>query len=173
MTMPSGQPKTDDIARVARAIWQAEGRPEGCDHEHWMRAKQLLEEGRAEIEYPESAAVEKHDQGLPSVQPGLEDEGRGMVPRMKTNPGQQPRDGFAQQLAEAPEQSAENASRPIEPPGPRNPAPMPPTNAEGYVAVPSVEDAAGLAIGDDPQPPREGRARSSGRAGATPRPAAV
>ena len=47
-------PSTDDIARVAHAIWEAEGRPEGRDHDHWMRARQLIEEGRAEAEFPEA-----------------------------------------------------------------------------------------------------------------------
>ncbi|MFO1142569.1 MAG: DUF2934 domain-containing protein [Amaricoccus sp.] len=56
-------PSRDDVARVAHAIWEAEGRPEGCDHEHWTRAKQLLLEGRAEIEYPESAASEQTQGG--------------------------------------------------------------------------------------------------------------
>ncbi|MFO1208627.1 MAG: DUF2934 domain-containing protein [Amaricoccus sp.] len=55
---PVGVPSRDDIARVAYAIWEAEGRPEGRDHEHWTRAKHLLLEGRAEIEYPESAIAE-------------------------------------------------------------------------------------------------------------------
>lgn len=57
MTMPSGAFTTDDIARVAYAIWEAEGQPEGRDHEQWMRARQLLEEGRAEIEFPTLAAA--------------------------------------------------------------------------------------------------------------------
>ena len=55
---PADIPSKDDIARVAHAIWEAEGRQEGCDHEHWTRAKQLLLEGRAEIEYPEFAVSE-------------------------------------------------------------------------------------------------------------------
>jgi hypothetical protein len=32
-----------DIARVARQIWESEGRPEGRDKEHWQRAREILE----------------------------------------------------------------------------------------------------------------------------------
>ena len=56
MIVPAGTPANDEIARVAHAIWEAEGQPEGCDHEHWMRARQLIEEGRAEVEFPPAAA---------------------------------------------------------------------------------------------------------------------
>ena len=52
MIVPAGTPANDEIARVAHAIWEAEGQPEGRDHEHWMRARQLIEEGRAEVEFP-------------------------------------------------------------------------------------------------------------------------
>ena len=55
MSVPAGTPANDEIARVAHAIWEAEGQPEGRDHEHWMRARQLIEEGRAEAEYPQAA----------------------------------------------------------------------------------------------------------------------
>ena len=47
----------DEIARVAQAIWEAEGRPEGRDVDQWLRAKQLIAEGRAEAEYPDLAVV--------------------------------------------------------------------------------------------------------------------
>ena len=56
MSVPAGTPANDEIARVAHAIWEAEGQPEGRDHEHWMRARQLIEEGRAEVEFPQAAA---------------------------------------------------------------------------------------------------------------------
>ena len=107
---------TDDIARVAHAIWEAEGRPEGRDHEHWMRAKQLIAEGRAEAEYPAAAAP---DTGSASsarpVQPGFEDVPPGIVPEMKDDAGaelrEEPGGRFAKQIAEAPE---EGASEPAE-----------------------------------------------------------
>ena len=66
MSVPAGTPANDEIARVAHAIWEAEGQPEGRDHEHWMRARQLIEEGRAEVEYPQAAP---HD-GLRGTAPG-------------------------------------------------------------------------------------------------------
>lgn len=60
MTSSETNPTTDDIARIAYAIWQAEGQPEGCDQEHWMRAKQLILEGRAEAEYPRPSLRAAH-----------------------------------------------------------------------------------------------------------------
>ena len=48
--------RTDEIARVAYAIWEGEGRPDGRDHEHWTKAQRLLEEGRAYTEFPAAAA---------------------------------------------------------------------------------------------------------------------
>ena len=54
MNVPAGTPLNDEIARVAHAIWEAEGQPEGRDHEHWIRAKRLVEDGRAEIEFPQA-----------------------------------------------------------------------------------------------------------------------
>ena len=66
MSVPAGRPANDEIARVANAIWEAEGQPEGCDHEHWMRARQLIEEGRAEVEFPPAAAPREDEPGAPS-----------------------------------------------------------------------------------------------------------
>ena len=157
MSVPAGTPANDEIARVAHAIWEAEGRPEGRDHEHWMRARQVIEEGRAEVEYPQ-AAPRNEAAGAPRpVQPGFEDAAPGMVPRMKEEAGEELREEpggrFAKQLADLPEEATEDVSRDSTTPGPRNPDPMPPTNAEGYVTVPCVEDVAGGALGDDPQPP--------------------
>ena len=63
MSVPAGTPANDEIARVAHAIWEAEGQPEGRDHEHWMRARQLIEEGRAEVEYPQAAAPRRRTPG--------------------------------------------------------------------------------------------------------------
>jgi hypothetical protein len=148
---------TDEIARVAHAIWEAEGRPEGRDHEHWMRARQLIEEGRAAAEFPPAAP----DPRAPRpVQPGFEDAAPGMVPVMKDDPAEdlreEPGGRFAKQLADLPEEPSADAPEDAAAPGPRNPEPVPPTNAEGYVAVPSVDDVAAHAAGTDPRPPRAG-----------------
>ena len=137
-----------------------------------MRARQLIEEGRAEIEFPQVAAPGDEDTHAPRpVQPGFEDAAPGMVPVMKDEPGEELREEpggrFAKQLADLPDES--NRGRvPGMPttPGPRNPDPVPATNAEGYVAVPSGEEVAGAAINDDPQPlapepqPKRGRAKA-------------
>jgi Protein of unknown function (DUF2934) len=158
MSVPAGTPANDEIARVAYAIWEAEGRPDGRDHEHWMRARQLVEEGRAEAEYPQAAVPPDEDTEAPRpVQPGFEDTAPGMVPVMKDEPGEELREEpggrFAKQLADLPDQATEDTSGDASTPGPRNPDPEPPTNAEGYVAVPSEDDVAGRALGDNPQPP--------------------
>ena len=169
MSDPAGIPTNEEIARVAHAIWEAEGQPEGCDHEHWMRARQLIEEGRAWVEFPQATAPRDEDAHAPRpVQPGFEDAAPGMVPVMKDEPEEdlreKPGGRFAQQLADLPDEATEGVSGDSTTPGPRNPAPMPPTNAEGYVAVPSVEDVAGGAIGDDPQAPgAEPQPKSSGK----------
>ena len=116
MSVPAGTPANDEIARVAHAIWEAEGQPEGRDHEHWMRARQLIEEGRAEIEFPQAAAPRDGDAHAPRpVQPGFEDAAPGMVPVMKDEPGEELREEpggrFAKQLADLPERATEDASR--------------------------------------------------------------
>ena len=157
MSVPAGTPTNDDIARVAHAIWEAEGQPEGRDHEHWMRARRLIEEGRAEAEFPQAAAASDEGSHAPRpVQPGFEDAAPGIVPVMKNDPGEELREEpggrFAQQLAELPDEPAEERAARPDIPGPRNPDPEPATNAEGYVAVPSSEDVAARAIRDDPQP---------------------
>ncbi|HYI84227.1 MAG TPA: DUF2934 domain-containing protein [Acetobacteraceae bacterium] len=158
MSGSAGSPANDEIARVAHAIWEAEGRPEGRDHEHWMRARRLIDEGRAEVEYPQAAPPGEEQGRAPRpVQPGFEDAAPGMVPKMKVEPAddlQEDAGGrFAKQLAELPDGASEDASGQETTPGPRNPDPEPPTNAEGYVAVPSEHDIAGRAVGDDPRPP--------------------
>ena len=173
MSVPAGTPANDEIARVAHAIWEAEGQPEGRDHEHWMRARQLIEEGRAEVEFPPVAAPREDEPGAPRpVQPGFEDAAPGMVPVMKDEPGEELREEpggrFAKQLADLPEGATEEASGHPEMPGPRNPNPVPATNAEGYVAVPNVEAVAGGARNDDPRPlasePQPKRRRAKGTA---------
>ena len=47
--------------------------------------------------------------------------------------------------------------------GPRNPEPLHPTNAEGYVAVPSDKDAVPGAVGDDPRSSRASSKRSGSK----------
>lgn len=157
VSVPAGTSANDEIARVAYAIWEAEGQPEGRDHEHWMRARQLIEEGRSAQEYPQAMAPRDEDVGAPRpVQPGFEDAAPGMVPDMKAEPGPELREGpggrFAQQLSELPEHSPGSASANPGIPGPQDPEPTPATKAAGYAAVPSSGDVAAGAIADDPEP---------------------
>jgi Protein of unknown function (DUF2934) len=137
---------TDDIARVAHAIWESEGKPEGRDVEHWLRAKEVLREGRA-AEYSPAGA----DRGARPVQPGPAATPPGIVPETKDNPGpdlrKEPGGRLAKQVAHLPEGPV------VDTPGPRNPEPTPRTNAEGYASIPSVSDAAAMAQSDDPAPP--------------------
>lgn len=100
MNVPADDQK---IARVAYAIWEAEGRPEGRGHEHWMRARQLVEEGRAEDVYqPDAGAAPRR------VQPGFEDAPPGIVPDSKDEPAEESPEQtggrFASQLADLPEE---------------------------------------------------------------------
>jgi hypothetical protein len=37
----------DDIKKLASTIWEEEGRPDGKDAEHYLRAKKILEERKA------------------------------------------------------------------------------------------------------------------------------
>jgi hypothetical protein len=160
MTAPEITPTQEETARVAHAIWEAEGRPEGRDHEHWTRAKQLIQEGRAEAEYPQLAAADG-DSGPRPVQPGFSDAAPGEVPTMKEDAGpelrEEPGGRFAKQLADLPETDGDGRT-----PGPRNPDPVTPTNADGYAAIPSADDRAAQSLTDTPRPPRRAN-RSSGR----------
>ncbi len=65
MSTSSGPVGKEEVARIAGFVWEAEGRPVGRDHEHWMRAKELIAEGRAHIEFPAAAdpeaAIDPHD----------------------------------------------------------------------------------------------------------------
>lgn len=86
----------DEIARVAREIWEAEGRPEGRHEAHWQRAREILEAGNAQDHAPRP------------VQPGFTDTPPGMVPDMKPNVGsdelrEDAGGRFAKQVHEAPE----------------------------------------------------------------------
>jgi hypothetical protein len=157
VSVPADTSANDEIARVAYAIWEAEGQPDGRDHEHWMRARQLIEEGRAEEEFPQATAARDEGAGAPRpVQPGFEDAAPGMVPVMKDEPGAELREGpggrFAKQLSELPERAPDAASADHGMPGPQDPDPAPATNAGGYVAVPSSEEVAGGAVEDHPKP---------------------
>lgn len=157
MTAPKSGPSSDEIARVAYAIWEAEGQPEGCDHEHWMRAKQLIAEGRAEAEYPAAfASSGDADHGARPVQPGFEDVPPGIVPEMKkkVDPELQEAPGgrFAKQLSELAENSEEavgrrGASRADEPASASSAVP------DGSVTAPGVADAAAGGVSGDPSQP--------------------
>ncbi|MCX6899378.1 MAG: DUF2934 domain-containing protein [Verrucomicrobia bacterium] len=35
-------PTSEEIARLAYLIWEKEGRPQGCDMNHWFEAESLL-----------------------------------------------------------------------------------------------------------------------------------
>jgi hypothetical protein len=151
--MNTDSPSTEQIARIAHAIWEEEGRPEGRDHEHWMRAKQLLEEGRAEAEYPQAAGAGDEAEPRP-VQPGFEDAKPGMVPEMKEYGRDDLHEGpggrFAKQVADAPEDPARHRRDSAE----ESPdAPAAPTSL-GAQNVPSRR-AAGKTAGTDPARRRE------------------
>lgn len=109
MKKPVDNLDQDEIARVAQAIWESEGRPEGRDHDHWMRARRLLEEGRAETEFPKAAAGPDDPHAARPVQPGFEDVPPGIVPGMKEGDTrdleEEPGGRFAKQIAGDPPSS--------------------------------------------------------------------
>ena len=85
-------------------LWPDAHHPKLCSSYYASDPKQLLEEGRAEIEVPESAAPgDQNDRAPRPVQPGFEDAAPGMVPSMKANSGpdlrEEPGGRFAKQLA--------------------------------------------------------------------------
>jgi Protein of unknown function (DUF2934) len=46
--MPStGEPTNEEIAAVAHCIWEHEGRPEGRDLEHWLKAETQIRLNRS------------------------------------------------------------------------------------------------------------------------------
>jgi hypothetical protein len=68
MTMIARSPDADEeVARRAYALWEAEGRPQGRDRDHWERAKRdaAPAEARAPAEPPKAApAPEGADQAV-------------------------------------------------------------------------------------------------------------
>ena len=172
VSVPAGTPTNDDIARLAHAIWEAEGQPESRDHEHWMRARRLIEEGRADGGCSPGRGGQRR--GLPRPPPGAarlrgrrsrHRAGDERLTRAARVCGRNSGGRFAQQLAELPDQPAEERAERPDIPGPRNPDPEPATNAEGYVAVPSSENVAALGLKTIKPQPRAPDAQSKrGRA---------
>jgi len=158
MPAPISNPTHDDIARIAQAIWEREGRPEGKDHEHWTRARGLIEDGQVEAEFPEAVAGSTNPDTQPAarpVQPGFQDAAPGLVPNQKgaAQAASELREGpggrFAKQIVDSPAVATVASDTP----GPRNPRPIPAANSKGYVAIPSDDDNAAAALRDSPTPP--------------------
>ena len=117
MSTRSNAPDKEEIARVAYAIWEAEGQPMGRDHEHWMLAKHVVEEGRAEIDYPQATAGTGAEPEKRPVQAGFEGAAPGMTSGMKRelepDESERPRGRFARQLSALPESAPKDpAGRP-------------------------------------------------------------
>lgn len=142
------KPTHDVIARIAQAIWEREGRPNGRDHEHWIEARTLIEEGRAEAEFPEAASAGPSED-VPEAFGGPRGWPDGAKPRKAAR--------ASKRIVPTPNTASGDEATP----GPRDPAPIPATNIEGYVAIPSETDEAASALRDDPVPPpaRAGRKR--------------
>lgn len=58
------RPSEEEISARAYAIWEAEGRPEGRDREHWFRAKAEAEAGGEDS--PSSSVGEDPDYVRPA-----------------------------------------------------------------------------------------------------------
>ena len=39
ITPSTGKPTSEEIAALAYSIWEQQGRKEGCDVEHWLKAE--------------------------------------------------------------------------------------------------------------------------------------
>ena len=143
-------PEDDEIARVAHAIWEAEGRPDGRDQEHWMRASRVVEQGRGEVDPAVDPQADAAAAPRP-VQPGFEDTAPGMVPVMKDEPFEDIEEDaggrFAEQLSELPEADPAKATADAD-------------------AAPSVQDSGRMAV--DEQSPAPAKAPKRRRQAATP-----
>ena len=52
--------RDEEIRQLAYRLWQEEGCPDGCDVEHWLRAKMIWEEiNRPQSEPKQSKALNK------------------------------------------------------------------------------------------------------------------
>ena len=51
----ASEPTCDEIASLAHAIWEQEGRPEGREVDHWLSAERQLRERRARSTPPAEA----------------------------------------------------------------------------------------------------------------------
>jgi hypothetical protein len=67
MSLSSGPPiAQEEIAALAKSIWEQSGRPAGRDIEHWLRAERALRhERRQERQVSESATVDEAE-GAPA-----------------------------------------------------------------------------------------------------------
>lgn len=92
--------RKDEIARIAWAIWEDEGRPDGKDEEHWYRATEIVDRGAAA-----DPLAARDDLGDLRAEPG---------------------GAFHRQLSAA--DSAPD--REVLTPGPRNPEPVPGSKAD-------------------------------------------
>jgi hypothetical protein len=78
MSDSSARPATPaEIARLAHAIWEAEGRPHGRDREHWERAERMLERGVTDAGAPRPEMPGPRN---PEPIPPIGEEGHAAVP---------------------------------------------------------------------------------------------
>ena len=60
-----------DIRMVAYGLWEKEGRPEGRDREHWLRAVEMLRlRGSRTFTFAESRILRENGREVPDVRPG-------------------------------------------------------------------------------------------------------
>jgi hypothetical protein len=127
MTQSNDTLDHDEIAQVAKGIWEAEGRPDGCDHDHWMRARRILEERRGEshsggVDSPDPDATASDaagPRGARPVQPGFTDAAPGEIPSMKDyDPAElreEPGGRFAKQISDLPDEPDGASEKPRTP----------------------------------------------------------
>jgi hypothetical protein len=47
---PTDEPTSEEIAAAAHAIWEQEGRPDGRELEHWLKAEAVMRAARTHVE---------------------------------------------------------------------------------------------------------------------------
>ena len=63
--MEVAMPTEEQIKRLAHSLWEQEGRPEGRDMEHYLAARQILEEQKVVKNRPKASKNPKVRTGRP------------------------------------------------------------------------------------------------------------
>lgn len=90
----AGDPDDDRIRQKAHELWEAEGRPHGRDHDHWVQAKEIIaiQDSQSSTLLPRDTGaqepVEDADQALRNLAdfPNLTDQGENLLTSIDREP---------------------------------------------------------------------------------------